>query len=174
MTNTSRLVSRLVILLRAAVGALMVSAVLLNFANVIGRYVFARPFIWAEEVMQFLNVWAVMLGAAVITRDRTHLRMDAFYTLLSRPARRAVDAFINLLAVAVSAYVIVQSLAMIRMLALTGQRSVIARLPMAVIYLSVPLGFALGGYFVVLWFHRLFRGELAKGPVQPDRPLEPV
>ncbi len=47
-------------ILRGVVGALMLGAVGVNLANIVGRYVFARPFIWAKEIMQFLDVWAVM------------------------------------------------------------------------------------------------------------------
>jgi len=40
--------------LRFIVGGLMVSAVLVNFANVMGRYVFSRPFVWGEPPDQEL------------------------------------------------------------------------------------------------------------------------
>ena len=48
----------------------MITAVLLNFANVVGRYVLLQPIVVAEEVLQFMNVWVVMLGAATITRSK--------------------------------------------------------------------------------------------------------
>ncbi len=32
----------------------MLGAVLLNFANVVGRYLFRSPFVWAEEITNFL------------------------------------------------------------------------------------------------------------------------
>lgn len=139
-------------LLQLVVGAIMIGAVLINFANVVGRYLFLRPFIWAEEIMQFLNIWVVMLGAAVITRNGAHLKMDAVYNLVPPPARRILDALTNVLALAVSLYVIVQSIQMIRMLAATGQRSVIARLPMNVMYTAIPLGFGLTVLFLLLRF----------------------
>jgi C4-dicarboxylate transporter DctQ subunit len=139
-------------LLQLVVGAIMIGAVLINFANVVGRYLFLRPFIWAEEIMQFLNIWVVMLGAAVITRNGAHLKMDAVYNLVPPPARRILDALTNLLALAVSLYVIVQSIQMIRMLVATGQRSVIARLPMNVMYTAIPLGFGLTILFLLLRF----------------------
>lgn len=130
----------------------MIGAVLINFANVVGRYLFLRPFIWAEEIMQFLNIWVVMLGAAVVTRNGAHLKMDAVYSLVPPPARRVLDALTNVVALAVSLYVIVQSIQMIRMLAATGQRSVIARLPMNVMYTAIPLGFGLTILFLLLRF----------------------
>ena len=146
-------------LLQFLVATIMIAAVLINFANVVGRYAFLRPFIWAEEVMQFLNIWVVMLGAAVATRNRTHLKMDAVYTLVPHRARRVLDALAGVLALAVSICVIVQSIQMIQMLAATGQRSVIARLPMNVMYAAIPLGFGCAILFLLLGFWGLFRSR---------------
>ena len=136
-------------ILRGVVGALMLGAVGVNLANIVGRYVFARPFIWAEEIMQFLDVWAVMLGAAVITREAAHLRMDALHHLASPRVRRALDLFADVVAFAVVTYVAVQSVDMIRMLTRTAQRSVIAGVPMNLMYAAVVVGFGVSAVFLV-------------------------
>lgn len=160
----------LVRVLRSVVGILMILAVVVNFANVVGRYVFLKPFVWAEEVMQFMNVWAVMLGAAVVTSAGAHLRMDAFYNLATPRLRRTFDLVTNLLAVGVSLYVIFQSLQMIQMLTGTGQRSVIARVPMNLMYSAIPLGFACGVLLLVMWFARPGRsGSAGAGPPDPGK-----
>ncbi len=49
--------------IRAVLGSLIFLGVLINFANVVGRYVFLKPIIWAEEILVFIMVWCVMLGA---------------------------------------------------------------------------------------------------------------
>lgn len=135
--------------LRGVVGALMLAAVGVNLANIIGRYVFSRPFIWAEEIMQFLDVWAVMLGAAVVTREAAHLRMDALHHWASPRVRRALDLTADVVTFAVVVYVLLQSVDMIRMLTRTGQRSVIAGVPMNAMYAAVLLGFAGSAVFLV-------------------------
>src|SRR5688572_29183743 len=109
MSPLARVEAGLERLLRVAVGALMVAAVTINFANVIARYLALRPFVWAEETMQFLNVWTVMLGAAVVTRGAAHLRMDAVYVVVPSRVRRVLDAFTTLVAFVVAVYVIVQT-----------------------------------------------------------------
>lgn len=163
MTANNRLESALVRALRFIVGCLIIAAVLINFANVVGRYVFFKPFVWAEEVMQFMNVWAVLLGAAVVTCHGTHLKMDVFYRMGSPRARRVLDGLTNLLTIAVCLYVIYQSLQMIRMLAATGQRSVIARIPMDLMYAAIPVGFGCGILFLALWLHKIWRGDPRPG-----------
>jgi TRAP-type C4-dicarboxylate transport system permease small subunit len=137
-------------LLRSLAGAMMLAAILVNFANVIARYVFLRPFAWAEETMQFLDVWMVMLGAAVITRNDEHLRMDALFLFVRPGIRRGLSVLNTLLGIAISAYVVIQALDVVQLLSSTGQRSVIARIPMNVMYTSVVLGFGLAAIFPVL------------------------
>src|SRR5262249_1592370 len=129
---------------------MMLAAIGVNFANVIARYVVLRPFPWAEETMQFLSVWIVMLGAAVITRNAEHLRMDAVIIAVPPGVRRGLEAFNTLLAVVISASVVVQSVQVVQVLTGTGQRSVIARIPMNLMYASVVLGFGLATLFAVL------------------------
>lgn len=144
-------------LLRGVVGAFMLGAVGVNLANIVGRYVFARPFIWAEEIMQFLDVWAVMLGAAVITREASHLRMDALCHLVPPGVRRALDLFADVVAFAVVTYVVLQSVDMIRMLTRTAQRSVIAGVPMNLMYAAILVGFGGSAVFLVARLARAAR-----------------
>ena len=137
----------------------MLLATALNLANIIGRYVFGKPIVWAEEIMQLTNVWAVLLGAAVVTRHGTHIQMDFFYNMMPARGRRIVQGLFAVITVTIAAYVILQSGRMIGMLASTGQRSVIARLPMAGLYLAVPLG-----YLLTICFLRLRPPGLAAPP----------
>ena len=74
--------------IRAVLGTLILAGVALNFANVVGRYVFFQPIIWAEEVLVFIMIWCVMLGATVVTWENQHLRMDAVYHLTPPRGRR--------------------------------------------------------------------------------------
>ena len=43
-------------------------AVLLNFANVVGRYLFGLSLLGSDEVQVFIMVGMTFLGAAVVTR----------------------------------------------------------------------------------------------------------
>jgi C4-dicarboxylate transporter DctQ subunit len=134
--------------LQGAVGAVMVAAVLLNFANVVARYVFLSPIAAAEEILQLMNVWIVMLGAATITREHRHLQMDVVYQALPRGVRRLSDALTTTLTLLLTGYVIVQAFRVIGVLYATGTRSVAAGLPMAFMYAAMPLGFGCGALFL--------------------------
>ena len=55
---------------------LLIIAVALNFANIIGRYIFNAPIASAEEVMLFLLVAVVFLGNGLVSWEGKQIRMD--------------------------------------------------------------------------------------------------
>ena len=65
-------------------------AVLLNFANVVGRYLLGLSLLGADEVQIFIMVAMTFLGAAVATRRNLHLRMDVLVRFLPAGARVAL------------------------------------------------------------------------------------
>ena len=65
---------------RAIIGCMILVGILINVANVIGRYMFLEPIIWAEEIMIYIMVWTVFIGAILVTFDGQHLKMDATRT----------------------------------------------------------------------------------------------
>ena len=69
----------------AVTGTLFLIAIGINIANVIGRYVFAQPIFWAEEVLVFIIVWSIFLAATTIVYRGEHLNMDLFYAAMRLP-----------------------------------------------------------------------------------------
>src|SRR3981189_2918740 len=68
-----------------ALAVAFIFAVLLNFANVIGRYLLGISLIGSDEVQIFIMVGMTFLGAAVVTRRNLHLRMDVLVRFLPTP-----------------------------------------------------------------------------------------
>ena len=60
----------------AICGVLLLAAIAINVANVIGRYVFDAPVSWAEEVLSYMIIWGVFIAVGAITYQGLHLRMD--------------------------------------------------------------------------------------------------
>jgi C4-dicarboxylate transporter, DctQ subunit len=150
--------------LEIVVGAIMVAAVFLNFANVVARYVFFRPIVPAEEILQYMNVWIVVLGLATITRDGRHLQMDVVYQVMSPGLRRIADAVSLVLELAVSLYVIVQAARAMAILHASGQTSVTAGIPVFLMYAALPIGFGCSALFLVARAGKLARGQAPSAP----------
>jgi len=142
----------------ALLGTLILAGVALNFANVVGRYVFSAPIIWAEEVLVFIMVWCVMLGATLVTWEDQHLRMDAVHHLAPPRVRRWLDLLTTVAFLVAGAFVLVQSLRVFVLAARTGQRSVVADLPMVIPFAAIPLSFAIIVGMLVGRLRRFTRG----------------
>lgn len=143
---------------RVALGGLILAGVALNFANVIGRYVFLVPIIWAEEVLVFIMIWCVMLGATLVTWENAHLRMDALYHLASPRVRRWLNAASTLAFLVAAVFVLVQSARVVALVASTGQRSVVAEIPMTLAYGALPVSFGLIVVVLLRRFRAFVRG----------------
>ena len=145
--------------IRAVLGILILAGVALNFANVVGRYVFFAPIIWAEEVLVFIMVWCVMLGATLVTWENQHLRMDAVHHLTPPRVRRWLNLLSTLAFLGAAVFLLVQSVRVVAVIAGTGQRSVVAEIPMVIPYGVIPLSFGLIVLALLLRFRAFVRGE---------------
>jgi TRAP-type C4-dicarboxylate transport system permease small subunit len=118
-------------------------AVLLNFTNVVGRYLFGISLLGSDEVQVFIMVCATFLGAAVVTRRNQHLRMDVLVQFMPGPLRLALRVAEQLLLIAIAGFVLTQSFFYARQMLRIGRTSDMAGVPMWIPHGAVALGFAL-------------------------------
>ncbi len=81
-------------------GVIMLAIMWLTFFMVFFRYVLNNSIVWAEEVLRYLMMWAVLVGAGLAARDDQHVCMDVLQTSLKRwPKVRAIHYIITRLIV---------------------------------------------------------------------------
>jgi TRAP-type C4-dicarboxylate transport system permease small subunit len=120
-----------------------VSAVGINFVNVVDRYVFGDTFLGADEVQIYIMICMAFLGAAVVTwRDR-HLRMDVLVRCVPVAAQRLVHALETIIFFVVTVFVAIESFLYAAKMFTLGQTSDMARIPMWLPHGAIVLGFAL-------------------------------
>jgi TRAP-type C4-dicarboxylate transport system permease small subunit len=139
---------RLVVAIQGVTAVLMLIAVAVNFANILGRYVFFHPIASAEEIMLFLLVGTVFLGNAVVGFEGKQLRMDVILHALPPQLRRALDVAADLTTIAVCVMLIVLAWPAVEMLAAFDQRSEAADIPMFIPQALVPIGLGLNALLV--------------------------
>ncbi|HLR68266.1 MAG TPA: TRAP transporter small permease [Virgibacillus sp.] len=49
---------------------------IIMLVQIIGRFVFNSGIVWTDEISRYLMVWLVFLGAAVATRDWSHISVS--------------------------------------------------------------------------------------------------
>ena len=138
-------------------------AVLLNFTNVVGRYLFGVSLLGSDELQVFIIVGVTFLGAAVITRRNQHLRMDVLVQFMPAWLRLALRVIEHLLLIALAGFVISQSFFYARQMLRIGRTSDMAGVPMWIPHGAVALGFAL--ILIVVAWHLI--GIVRRSPQAP-------
>jgi TRAP-type C4-dicarboxylate transport system permease small subunit len=123
--------------------AAFIAAVCLNFANVLGRYLFGVTFGWADEVQVFVMVWMAFLGAVVVSWRGAHLRMDLLLRMLPAPLQTLVRVFELLVLITAAGFVVSQSYKYAATMLQLGRASDVGGIPMWIPHSGVAIGFAL-------------------------------
>ena len=153
----NRSIDALALGLERLLGVALIIAVLYNFVNVVGRYVFGRTFISADEVQIYIMVYIAFLGAAVATWRRMHLRMDVLVHRLPRGVQAALGAAELLLILVLASFVLYVASGYVQQMAGLDARSQNAGIPMWIPHSAIVLGFGLIAILSVLQIIQLFR-----------------
>jgi C4-dicarboxylate transporter, DctQ subunit len=90
-----------------AVGVVcVVMMMVLTTADVIARYVFNSPTMWADEMASYLLIAIVFLGLAQNLRTDGHIRIDVITNLVSPRVRLVLEVFAYAIGVLFSAVLI--------------------------------------------------------------------
>ncbi|MEI4487360.1 TRAP transporter small permease [Frigidibacter sp. MR17.14] len=137
LTALRRLVDAVALLLLAY----MACAIL---AQIVGRYFFNYSIAWSEETATFAQIWLTLLGAGIAMRHNQHVGVDVLVRKLPRPVQQACGFAGLALGAWFLATVVVGSLSMLAIGFMI--KSPALRMPMAVPYMALPVGF---GYFLL-------------------------
>ncbi|WP_444678975.1 TRAP transporter small permease [Halomonas sp. E19] len=130
----------------AAILALGVILMAVNtVSNVISRFVFGESLHFAEEVNRILIVMITFAGIGYAARHGRHIRMSAFYDALPTGGRRALMILICLFTALVMFVLCYYSIGYIQTLYSRGRVLPSLSIPVWMIYLWVPIGFAITG-----------------------------
>ena len=122
------------------------------------RYVINHSLFWSDEVVRYLFVWFTLLGAALVLRDRRHIRVEYFVEHLPRDVRRAVELAGLVLILTFNVFLAVAGMLWVRETA--GAVTPALGLPLNwVYYAALPITAALGSWFAV---QRLAAGKYAE------------
>jgi len=103
--------------------------VLLVFAGVLSRFVFAQPMAWSEELARYLFLWAALVGAAAGCRSNQHGGIPLLVDKFPKSWQRAVEIFVAALVAVVLAVLVWQSAASTYTGIQSGQTSLASGIP---------------------------------------------
>ena len=97
LTALADRIDRLTAAIGRAVAWLALAVVLLEFALVVARYLFALGSIWLTETLIYAHATLFMLAAAWTLRAGGHVRVDVFYAEASPRTKATIDLVGSLL-----------------------------------------------------------------------------
>jgi TRAP-type C4-dicarboxylate transport system permease small subunit len=131
-------------------------AAMLSYA-VIMRYVFHMPPAWSMELGRYMFLWMVMLCAALVTREQSHIQMQFMVNLMPPKLRFAWLTIIRVLMIAFCWILIEYGM---RIYPIVGEASSpTLNISMGYMYLSVPMGGLLMALFLLEIIVRSFRAR---------------
>jgi C4-dicarboxylate transporter DctQ subunit len=148
---------------RIIVGLLGAFALVIAVLQVFGRYIDpANAITWAEEVIVYVAVWAVMIVASDLVGTDGHVRPDLVLRLLPPQAQRWVETFNCLVAISFCLGMVWYGWEVVSTALLLDQRSSSdLQFPIWIYYLALPVG---GGLMLIRYCVRLVRYALYFDP----------
>jgi len=130
---------------RTLVGLLGAAAMAIAAIQVFGRYISpAAAITWAEEVIVYIAVWAVMIIGSQLVRTDGHVRPDLVLRVLPASVQRWVEVFNCLVAIGFTFGMVWYGYTVVDTAVLLDQRSSSdLQFPLWIYYLSLPVGGAL-------------------------------
>ena len=84
------------------------------FYEVVARYVFNSPTIWAQEVSIIIFMWAMLAGAAYTLQVGKHVKIDLLTVHLSEKTQSVLETITSIIGMLFSAYVTFQGIEMLK------------------------------------------------------------
>lgn len=148
------------------VALLFGAALLLSLSGVAGRYLSsAMAPDWAGEVVVYLVIWAVLLGAARVLRRSAHIRVDFLFDRLPPAGQKAAEVLALLIAFGFGGFLVLSGWQIVTEAMTWDERSNSSlRVPLWIYYAALPTSFALQLIFLVERAVDLLTGAAAQAP----------
>lgn len=114
------------------------------FYDVVMRYLFNSPTIWALELSEYILVFLAFAGAGNLQKKKKHIKMDFFYQKLSTQTRTVIDLIIYLLTAVFSYFLLAKSIQMtLTAYKYSSMSNSLLEVPLCIPYAIVPFGMGL-------------------------------
>ncbi|UCC98832.1 MAG: TRAP transporter small permease [Phycisphaerales bacterium] len=163
-------------LLHAVIGTIFGLLAAVTFLQVILRYVFHAPVIWADEWLRFTFVWGVLLAVTLGIKDGSHIALDHLLDKAPNWLKHGFQLIVASGIILFSAAIIYEGLLITRDVAAT--KSPAMRISLGYLYAAVPVSavfwllYAVKNLIAV--FMTVYTFEETSEPVvpaqSPDRP----
>lgn len=136
---------------------LVAAIVLVMLLQIICRYVLNNSLIWSEEFCRYCYIYFMFIGTSLAVKEKSTLRVDAIIFLLPEKVRKLLAVVVDVIVFLMLIYLAYWSFPTIKSMYLKGGYSPALKLPVYIVYLSIPIGFILSIVRYLQQFYRMLR-----------------
>lgn len=108
--------------------------------QVFTRFVVGTPSSFTDELARYLMIWVGVLGAAYISGRRMHVAIDLLPTKLNKEGQTKLKIFVNcIIIIFCLGALVIGGLRLVYITFTLGQYSPALQIPLAVVYLVIPI-----------------------------------
>lgn len=109
------------------------------FLQVIMRYVIGSSLVWSAEISRYIFIFLTWIGASIAVKDEKHISVNILFEIF--PGLKQYFGVIStLLCLAVTLFLFINGTELVMLLKTRTALSPALRIPMWIIYISIPLG----------------------------------
>lgn len=123
---------------RALIVGLFSLLLLVGFLQIISRYVFSLPIVWADETMKYIFIWLIMIGAGYGVRLKKNVSADVIVSNVGPKAKIVFGVITDLLSLFICVMFIILAPKMVKLA--MGTTSPTLGIPIGYIYWSMFVG----------------------------------
>jgi C4-dicarboxylate transporter, DctQ subunit len=117
----------------------VVLALALCCVQVTARYAFNYPLSWPEELIRYLIILIVYVGASIAVRKKSHISVDIIYTFF--PHTKKILHYLSTgLGIVFSFLIIIYGMKFVKNLVASGQIAITLKIPIFIVYSILPIG----------------------------------
>ncbi|MFA1819982.1 TRAP transporter small permease [Virgibacillus oceani] len=107
------------------------------------RHVMNSSLSWSEELARYCFIWLVYIGISYAVKKQRHIKVDVVLHILKEKQKIILGIIANLIFLAFSLLMIRYGYDIAQQLLNFGQTSPALHIPMGIVYMATPVGFAL-------------------------------
>ncbi|WP_193178550.1 TRAP transporter small permease [Oricola nitratireducens] len=135
-------------------GLVLIGVVLINVVNATGRYLFSASMTGADELMVFIMIFVVMVGAVLALAGRRHICVNLLPSYATGRRLHFLYVVHDLIGLAATSYAFHASWLFVSKIARLGTKSMTLGIPMTIPHSALLIGF---GAMAVISFVCLIR-----------------
>ncbi|WP_216828662.1 TRAP transporter small permease [Alkalihalobacterium elongatum] len=139
---------------------LLLAITIIMGLEVVARYVFSNSFRWSGELSRYLFIWFIFIGASYAIIEKTHIRIESIKMAFPVKVRPYLELLGNILWFAFSIFVAYIGFKYsVNMLSGKGNISTAMRIPLGIIYISIPIGYTLMAFRLLQQAYKDFKSN---------------